>query len=271
MRPFRLGLPLAFVACLAAPALAIAAGSSIRTVQAEGVAVAQASLSGQDKPMLNTFRLRYTDGDHRVAGVGVTTKPDEVKGLLYDSVDNDRIALNARLIETSSALSVHTATQTCTGACTVPIEKRTGSGVRLYLAGFVFRRTDLTDANVKKIHLMPNKDETAYQVDFRDDSTFEYEVTIQYGWFAAGSGGDGSQLLIGHRLWGKTNSVIKMTKSSSSSASVLRGFSFQFLNGDHFLKDIAVEQDSKRQYKVRFNDKNYDDPVMAQLDIVFLG
>ena len=166
------------------------------------LAFPEANLSGQQKPMLNTFRLRYTDGDHRVASVGVT---------------------------------------------------------------------DLTDSNIKKIHLMPNKDETAYQVDFRDDSTFEYEVTIQYGWFAAGSGGDGAQVLTGHRLWGKRNSVIRMTKSSSSTASVLRGFSFQFLNGDHYLKDIAVEQDSKRQYKVRFNDKNYDDPVMAQLDIVFLG
>ena len=271
MTALRLALPAALAAALAIPSSVVAAGTSIRSVQAQGKSRASANLSGQKNPMLNTFHLKFTNGDHKVRKIAIEPGNDRIDATLADRNSDDPIKLEARLIDSTNSYALRKVTRKCTGACTVPIVKNKSKGAQLFLAGFSFRRVKGGDSNIKTLQLMPNSDSTAYQVDFSDDGTFEYEVTIHYGFYGASRTRKRDETLTGYRLPGKRNSVIKMTKSRSASASTLRGFSFKFLNGDHHLKDIAVQQDSKRQYSVRFNDNNYDDPVMAQLDIVYLG
>lgn len=250
---------------LASPAAASASWTS-HEVEKEGTAQVTVSFGEQGSFMLNTFELGFTNGDHKVRKIALTTTSSGATAALTDHNADDPIRFRGRYYKSTIA-NKHTVSATCEGACTIPIAARPHSAATLVLQGFKIERSS-GDSNVRKLEIRPTADRKSYRVEYRDNGTFSYKVTLQYAWVPTGHGVI-EVSATGQRTASQKNAVIPLSTTAQSSYSVLQGFSFEFLNGDHHLKDLAVLQNAQRQYSVRFNDNNYDDPVKATLDITF--
>lgn len=250
---------------LASPAAASAA-SGYHEVEKEGTGQVTVSFGEQGSFLMNTFELGFTNGDHKVRKIALTTTSSSATAALTDHNADDPIRFRGRFYEHWSVKS-HTVSATCEGACTIPVASRPSSTSTLVLQGFKIERSS-GDSNVRKLEIRPTADRKSYRVEYRDNGTFSYKVTLQYAWVSTGHGVIETSAT-GQRTASQKNAVIPLSSTSQSTYSVLQGFSFEFLNGDHHLKDLAVLQNAQRQYSVRFNDNNYDDPVKATLDITF--
>lgn len=250
---------------LASPSAASAA-SNLNEVEKEGTAQVTVSFGEQGAFLLNTFELGFRNGDHKVRKIALTTTSSSATAAFTDKNADDPIRFRGRYYKASSAHK-YTASATCEGACTIPIKPRPYGTATLALQGFKIERSS-GDSNVRKLEIRPTDDRKSFRVEYRDNGTFSFKVTLQYAWVATGAGVI-EVSATGQRTASQRNAVIPMSATSKSTSGVLQGFSFEFLNGDHHVKDIAVLQNSQRQYSVRFNDDNYDDPVKAKLYITF--
>lgn len=251
---------------LAAPSTAAAAAP--HDVEKEGKAQVSVGFGQQGSFLLNTFELGFTNGDHKVRKIALLTTASGVNAAFTDHNADDPMRFRGRYFS-HEQVKKHTVSATCEGACTIPLAAKPSPNWTLALQGFQIERTS-GDSNVRKLEIRPTADRKSYRVEYRDNGTFKYKVTIQYAWVAKGYGSV-EVTVNGTRKANQHIAEIPMSKSSSSRYNVLQGFSFEFLNGDHHLRDIAVRQNAQRQYSVKFNDNNHDDPVKASLDIVIPG
>jgi hypothetical protein len=241
-----------------------------RTVEQDGKEVVQAPLTGLQSPALAGFRLRFVDGDHQVRRIGVTVSNDAVRGILSDANGRDDISLRAHYRK-APVYRPAAASKQCRGTCTIPIVAPPNDGNfdwQLVLVGFSFDNLGSGDSKVRKLEIRPASDRRSYRVELRDNGTFDFKANLQYAWIR-GDGLTGRTTVTGARKPGFHDQTVKMGKVSAARM-LIAGFSFEFGNGDHNLRDLAIERDTDRQYYVRFNDANYDDPMTATLDLVWM-
>jgi hypothetical protein len=143
----------------------------------------------------------------------------------------------------------------CQGECAVTIGARP-AGHHFVLTGFQFLRDG--EANVRRISVLPNPAQKTVRVRFADNGSPRFEGEICYAyvadrWFQGSMqtarfeyqpGEPVPRKLIGrHRL-------------------ALAGFDFEFENGDHHVRELAITYE--RPYlSARFCDQNTDDPWRA--------
>lgn len=240
-----------------------------RTVEQDGNETARASLTGLTKPMLSGFRLRYLNGDHQVRRLGVRAAGNEAVGMLSDQNGGDNMSLRATYLG-AVGYAPGTTSGACRGTCTLAVDApppEAGGGTwRLVLVGFTFEKTS-GDAKVRKMSIQPAADGRSYRVELRDNGMFDYKATVTYAWVRGGASGKTS--VTGARAANQRTQAVRMG-TVSAAPMLIAGFSVEFTNGDHNLLDLGFERDTDRQYYVRFNDNNYDDPMNATLDLVWM-
>ena len=241
-----------------------------RTVEAEGKAVASAPLTGLTNPALTGFRLRYVNGDHEVSTIAMRHKDGNAQGVLHDQNSDDDMSMRASYAGWPF-YRAHRTQGECRGACSIPVvlpPSEVAGTKRLVLVNFeVAVKKHAEDHRVRVLSIRPSADERTYRVEFRDNGVFDYFVTVDYAW--VGSGHNGKITDTATRTAAQRTAQLKLGQPNST-LTFISGFSVEFTNGEHNLGDIAFEQDAARQYWVRFNDANYDDPMTATLDRVWI-
>lgn len=245
-----------------------------RTVEAEAKGIASASLNGLTNPALTGFRLRYGNGDHEVAAIGMKALADKAQGTLRDQNSDDDMSMVAGYAGWDFYRAYDT-TVSCRGACTIPIvdPPSTLAGTkRLVLVSFEVQVKSQSDRDrrIRLLSIRPSADEKSFRAEFRDNGTFDYWVILRYAWIASGHSGKKTDSAT--RTAAQRTAQVKIGEPPASSdvAEFIAGFSVEFTNGEHNLGDIAFEKDATGQYSVRFNDANYDDPMTATLDRVWI-
>lgn len=240
----------------------------IRTVEADGKEVARASLTALPNPVLGGFRLRYLDGDHQVRRIGITPSGGSANGTLFDRNGGDNIGMRATYLS-GQVYRPSSSTKACRGTCTIPVVAPPvdGTGWQLVLVGFSFANAGTGDAKVLRMSIRPAADQRSYRVELRDNGTYDYHASVSYAWVRGGQ--NGRVTVSGRRTANERTQAVKMDEVSAAPM-FLAGFAVEFGNGDHNLRDFAIERDSDRQFYVRFNDANYDDPMNATVDLVWM-
>ena len=241
-----------------------------RTVEAEGKGTATASLTGLTKPALTGFRLRYMNGDHEVREIALMEQAGNARGNLKDQNADDDMSMVASYAgwDYYRPFSV---VKECRGACSVPVAappSDLAGQKRLVLVNFgVQVKAPGEDHRVRLLSIRPSADERSYRVEFRDNGTFDYWVTLEYAWIA----GSYSGKLTDAASRSATARTARLKIGQPHTAlTFISGFSVEFNNGEHNLGDLAFERDATGQYYTRFNDANYDDPMTAALDLVWI-
>ena len=261
------------LATAAAFALSAAASTDLspRTVEAEGRGLATAPLTGLSKPALTGFRLRYLDGEHEVRAIGMKQEAGQVRGVLADQNGDDDMSMRATY-EGWDFYRGHRTSGVCRGTCSLPVAARpTLAGTeRLVLVNFEIRVTSESDKDrrIRVLSVRPSDDESSYRVEFRDNDVFEYSVTLDYAWIASGHSGKLTDMAT--RSATERMQRIPIGHPNTTRTTFISGFSVEFKNGEHNFGDLAFETDAARQCWVRFNDANYDDPMIATLDRVWI-
>lgn len=241
-----------------------------RTVEAEGKAFATASLTGLTNPALTGFRLRYVNGDHEVDTIAMRHKDGNAQGVLYDQNSDDDMSMRASYAGWDF-YRAHRTQGECRGTCSIPVvlpPSDVAGTKRLVLVNFeIDVKKHAEDHRVRVLSIRPSSDERTYRVEFRDNGVFDYFVTVDYAW--VGSGHNGKFTDEASRSASARTQRVKIGQPAAG-LTFIAGFSVEFTNGEHNLGDIAFEHDAARQYWVRFNDANYDDPMTATLDRVWV-
>lgn len=262
---------LAMTTALALSAAITTADFSPRTVEADGRGAAVAPLTGLTNPALTSFRLRYLDGDHEVRTIAMTPTGAQARGDLRDQNGDDAMSMTATYVGWDF-YRAHTVEQECRGTCSIPVVARPSSLAgtkRLVLVGFdvsVKSESD-RDRRIRLLSIRPSADERTYRVELRDNSDFAYSVRLEYAWVASGHNG---KLTDTATRSGSDRTARIPIGTPNATQTFIAGFSVEFNNGEHNLADLAFERDAARQYYVRFNDANYDDPITAVLDRVWI-
>jgi hypothetical protein len=239
-----------------------------RTVEAEGKGSATASLTGLTKPALTGFRLRYMNGDHEVKEIAMKADAGNARGVLEDQNGDDDMSMVASYAGWDYYRPSRSS-KACRGTCTVPIDappSNLAGQKRLVLVNFDILVKD-DDHRVRVLSIRPSADERSYRVEFRDNGTFDYWVTLDYAWIA----GTHSGKLTGTASRSAAARTARLKIGQQHTAlTFISGFSVEFNNGEHNFGDLAFERDATGQYYTRFNDANYDDPMTATLDLVWI-
>ena len=240
-----------------------------RTVEAEGKAFAVATLNGLTNPALTGFRLRYTNGDHEVKAIAMTQKDGQARGKLADQNGDDDMSMRASYAGWDYYRWFRTQGD-CRGTCSLAVKpppSELAGSKRLVLVNFDILTKNGEDRRVKVLSIRPSADERTYRVEFRGNEPIDYWVTLDYAWIASGHNGKTTDTAT--RTSSQRTAQVKIGQPAAT-LTFLAGFSVEFTNGEHNLGDLAFESDAARQYYVRFNDANYDDPMTATLDRVWI-
>ncbi|HWB75358.1 MAG TPA: hypothetical protein VG755_10385 [Nannocystaceae bacterium] len=245
-----------------------------RTVEAEAKGTASASLNGLTNPALVGFRLRYMNGDHELNSIAVKPSSGDVLAILRDQNHDDDMSMRVTYGGWDFYRS-YDVTAKCRGACTIPIvdpPSALAGTKRLVLVGFdvLVQNPSDRDRRVRVLSIRPSADEQSFRAEFRDNGTFDYSVNIRYAWIASGHSGKLSDTATRTAAQRTQQVEIGQPLASQDAAEFIAGFSVEFTNGEHNLRDIAFEKSATGQYSVRFNDANYDDPMTATLDRVWI-
>jgi hypothetical protein len=231
---------------------------------------------------LSGFRLRFSDNDHKIKfiSVGGTTAEDTMPhhdytlGLYDHSVIDD----SEDVFEGwSKVLDLGTLTEefvkgTFESRGTVslripPIQ----SGESFILRGFSITQTRENDHNLRKIAVRLNASRNAIVVTFEDNSPRDdgFECKVVFGRVINTSQGYNmrtqfSEPFTIEKTFTKSTSIAK----ELSGKTLLTGFSFEFLDTDHFIREIKIDPEDNDKFEVVFTDNEEDNPVKVILDYV---
>lgn len=244
-----------------------------RIVEADGHGSATAPLTGLYKPVLTSFSLGYDNGDHEVRTIAVKTVGEDVVGTLADQNADDPMSMRVGYTGVEWHRSFRT-TAACNGTCSLAIEPPPSSLAgtkRLALVGFEVSVSSTSDRDrrIRMLSIRPSADERTFRVEMRDNTSYAYNVTIDYAWIVGTSASKVTDMA--QRTAAERSQQVPIGRPASPNVhSFIAGFSVEFTNGEHNLRDLAFEPDASGQYFVRFNDNNFDDPMRATLDRVML-
>jgi len=208
-------------------------------------------------PLLDTFYFRFTSKDHHL--VLITIDPDRPPGnisLTYRDKNGDDdyyYKIAHRIIDDARVQRFTRSTDICSeSTCTVPLSKPAGDFV-FVLIGFSFRFTGGRDHHINQVRILES--DGNLQVQFRDKNgspppIFLWDIQFAYVprdlfVILGSSSGNGDQGGAGRNI--------------AAGRSVIRGFSFDFQNDDHHLRDIGVTTPDHGRVEVFYGDQNGDD------------
>lgn len=217
--------------------------------------------------LLSGFRLEFSNGDHEVKQLGMLHTDRTVTAALADNDGNDPFAFRARY-RAVPARTLETESLCREGRCTLNISPPRANET-FVLRGFMFHRLR-NDANIESISVEPNPGRGTLAVSFVDRDRRarnpDVRVTVEYA-YVSNTRIRGTRTQRSTRRRGEQK--LELDRSLRGPA-VLQGFSFRFTNGDHHLKQFAIEQHD-RQFQLMFNDNNTDDSYDAKISYAVLN
>ena len=187
---------------------------------------------------------------------------------MTDGDGNDFMDGFAWLVPLPEGTQRRETTRSCQGTCTLTLDQK-GDDEVFVLLGFDLDRDGDDDGHVRQLSVGPISGDDAaptLQVIFTDDA-FEYQATIQYAYIPE-SLLDSTGRVEATYTRDDTNRRTdpNLTRSTAAGNAVLQGFTFEFLNGGHFIEAIGLER-HRSSYEAWFQDhqdsanrRNPDDP-----------
>jgi len=212
---------------------------------------------------LNSFSFSFQNGDHHIKSI--TALPNALRTTVgfLDNDGNDpyQVALRVDNNLGPGARSVFALdNQSCNGGtCRVRLPVPCGSNNTFILTGFSFQFKD-GDRQIKKVAIKRINDEL--EVSFGDQTPSDpYVWSVQYA-------------IVPRANLVREQTIRRSTMGSARVArlpgrAVIQGFSFEFTNADHHLRDFKVDLQNN-QLAVNFQDNNLDDPVAWSVDYAVL-
>ncbi|MEM6995411.1 MAG: hypothetical protein AAF721_33185 [Myxococcota bacterium] len=218
-------------------------------------------------PVLSQFLFSFTNGDHKIRDIRATRDAGNLTSWFADKSPKDPFRAEV-YYDSPPRYVARSASARCKGSCSILTTGRpSGRGWELAIVGFSVHRTDGNDNNVKKLSIVPGVDDSRYHVEYRDNGSFTYDVRLQYAW-VKGAHATGNRRLRGSRRANSGTSAIPLG-SLHQRYTGIRGFSVEFGNGDHHLKEIGFIGSYRSGYRALLQDNDSDDPASAMLDLVW--
>jgi hypothetical protein len=139
------------------------------------------------------------------------------------------------------------------------------------LRGFSLTQTGDYDHNIRRIGLRLRPSGDAVEVTFEDNSPDDdgFEVKLVYGRVInADASYNMTTQFVGPFTIQKDFTVSTKLDKPYAKPSLLTGFLFEFLDTDHFIREIMIDPISDEQFEVRFTDDEKDNPARVTLDYI---
>lgn len=214
-----------------------------------------------DNAGMTSFRFGFTNSDHHIKGIRALKSTSGVDVNFQDNDGNDPYKFTLRYNSLGS--NVQTATfknnEYCPGGtCTAKLPLSCDDEHIFVLTGFSFQY-EKDDHQIKKIAVRRIADEL--EVTFGDDAQ-----RIPYSWSAQYAIIPRANVKAATRV-SDNNPNGKISFTRQSGKAFIQGFSFEFTNDKHHLKDFAVDLQNNR---ASFQDSNLDDPVKWSVEYAIL-
>lgn len=239
---------------------------------------------------ISWFRLSFGNGDHKILRMGLREQDGAMRAALSDGNGGDPFKAEVGGYQFIGMSPVGAVAPSCRGRCSIRLPAHADGMVAL-LAGFWLERLTPDDANVQNVRVSINPESDAAEVIFLDDGGGgiglrsgaypPYRAVVQVVFVPAGliaargrvSGNyaPGRELIIEDARDGGPAAIIGDRALKAGGPYVLRGFSFAFGNGDHFLQTMGVlfpKADETASHV--FQDSNTDDPHSFWVDYAVL-
>lgn len=238
---------------------------SVRNARGTGTTATHPNFSGRTAAMTG-FHFAFHDGDHKVKAIVLLQQDGAFTATFADNDGNDGFDATAwyRVLPREVRLQQAQASG-CRGSCTVSIPHV--EGMHFALGGFEVR-FEQGDHNLRSFSIKPVSGGVV--VTLKDNSgSAPFAARIQYFHVPLSRilVGSSSRTVGGKRPGGSQH----VSASVPYGVRMLRGFSFQFENGDHHVKELGISATFQSDgLKLSFNDSNFDDPAAIYADFLLL-
>ena len=243
------------------------------------------ALTGTDIPALAAFDLAYLNGDHHVQTLIAGGKTGEPSSFLLGLGDGDNgvlgnqrdpVDLKAVYYPISPPHLTRSSERNISGSSsnrqnsivTIP---RLASDEIFVLRGFEFQGMPGRNHHLRKVGVRYHATRSEIRIDFLDDSPQDdtYSYIIRYFILKRGIDPRGLYLRgIYSQTFDFTGSA-RVPKTRRGNA-LLAGFNFEFRDGDHHLRRIAVDVQPLNEIVVAFTDSQANHRVKASIDYVIM-
>lgn len=242
-------------------------------------------LTGTDIPALAAFDLAYLNGDHHVQTLIAGGKTGEPSSFLLGLGDGDNgllgnqrdpVELKAvyypinppHLTRTSERSISGTSSNRQNSIVSIP---RLAADEVFVLRGFEFQGTPGRNHHLRKVGVRYHSIRSEIRVDFVDDSPQDdrYAYIIRYFILKRGDHPRGLNLRGVYSQSFEFTDSARIPKTNRGNA-LLAGFNFEFKDGDHHLRRIAVDVQPTNEIGVVFTDSQTNHGVKASVDYVVL-
>jgi hypothetical protein len=139
------------------------------------------------------------------------------------------------------------------------------------LRGFSITKTGSHDHNIRKIGVRLNSARNGIVVTFQDNSPDDdgFEVKVVYGRVvSARASYNMATQFIGPYTSEQTFTVSTSIPKENEGLTLLTGLYFEFLDTDHFIREIKIDPQNDEKFDVTFTDNEEDNPVKVILDYI---
>lgn len=229
---------------------------------------------------LSGFRLHFTDTDHKLMSVAVGGTNAESALVNHDytlgfydqsSVLESRdefsgwsMYLNLESLPEEFVMG-HVEGRGTTHLPIPPLSE----GESFVLRGFTIAQTKAHDHNVRNIGVRLNEAGNSIAVTFKDDSPGDDGFVCKIVFGRAVNAREGYNMAT--QFFGPYTTERTFTESGTVPKEVpgktlLTGFMFEYLDNDHFLREIKIDPSPDDHFDVAFTDNERDNPVKVTLD-----
>jgi hypothetical protein len=127
------------------------------------------------------------------------------------------------------------------------------------------------DHNLRKLGVRLNSAGNGIEVTFQDNSPNDdgFEVKVVYGRvLSARASYNTTTQFHGPYTSEKDFTVSTMVPKEDTGLTLLTGFYFEFLDTDHFIREIKIDPRNEDSFDVVFTDNEEDNPVKVILDYI---
>ena len=233
-------------------------------------------------PALSGFNLEFLNSDHKImmVVVGGSNPLRSLRNLnyrlgMYDnsSIDDqqDEVSAWVKYIDLGEDQeTLHELAQfegEGTGVISIP---EIDDEYLFVLRGFAIGKTTGHDHNIRKIGIRFFYERSEIEVYFTDDSPGddEWSCSIYYTLLKNTSSYNTRERITGPYTVESTFTESGKMDKEFPSISILSGFSFEFLDSDHFIRQIMIDPESDEEFEVVFTDDERDNPVEIIIDYI---
>jgi hypothetical protein len=219
--------------------------------------------------LLRSFYFRFTNSDHHIRAVGIF--PDDPgfgqAELIYsDENGDDPYAYHIQHQDVPFGSGIYTntfGTEFCRGNCTFAIPRPAGNNV-FVLRGFYFQFIG-ADHHMQQFEISENNGNltVAFHDDDSSNSDDNYTFHVDYAYVPVSR----------FSSLGSTGGTASGAQGQPipPGISVIRGFNFSFLSGDHHIDEMGMFQWGNGEVDAYWNDNNNDDRFSWSVDWAILN